>query len=76
MAITAQRFIDCAWALDLRIVSAESSLLDSDFIMTVIGLGICVRYIYFSCYGSPEKALMNNTGFVKAIKDSTQPRLL
>lgn len=80
MTITAERFVKCAWTLDFRITSAESRLLDSDFISTATALAqaneINVQYIDFSCYRSPEVALASNTSFLNAVEDGTKPRLL
>ena len=80
MTLTAKRFVECAWLLDLRIVSADSNLIDRYFIPTATTLalqkGVDVQYIDFSCYSSPEAALESNMSFLMAIEASTQPRLL
>ncbi|MFT6905946.1 MAG: hypothetical protein ACJAS1_002609 [Oleiphilaceae bacterium] len=82
MTMTAERFIDCAWLLDFKIISAESSLLDGNFITQVSSIakskGIDVQYLDFSCYKNPTKALTSpeNESFLKAIEDGSQPRLL
>ncbi|MGF1756655.1 hypothetical protein L4D76_01645 [Photobacterium sagamiensis] len=82
MRITAERFIDCAWILDLRIISADSSLMDHRFIDEASKLAkakeIDVQYLDFSRYNSAEEALTShdNADFRNAIEDGTKPRLL
>ena len=84
MTVTAGRFIELAWDLNLQIVSAESSLLDTDFIKEASALarakGVEVHYLDFSRYKNPQEALTSaeNVDFIRAIEieDSTQQRLL
>ena len=82
MQITPKRFIECAWMLNLRIISADAAELDHNFITETSVLakaeGVDVQYINFAKYGCPIEALTanENADFLNGIEDSSKERLL
>jgi len=82
MRITPKRFVDYVWMMDFKVISADSSMLDHNFISETSALAkmqnIDVQYLDFAKYEDPSEAITasENANFLKAIEGSNKPQLL